>query len=676
MNTKANSYRGEIDGLRAIAVIWVILYHAFPSILPGGFVGVDIFFVISGYLITGLLVHDLEQNQFSLTQFYARRIRRIFPALILVILTVYAFGWISLLSSEFDHIGFKNEFKQLGLHVVSGISFFANLLLWHEHSYFDLISETKPLLHLWSLGIEEQFYILFPPLLFLVWKLGRRKTSIALATIVTLSFAWNIYLSHIDPVADFYSPLTRAWELLAGSWLALFQRSHRPVKNPLFPAVGLLLILASGIFLSKSAAYPSWYALFPVAGATALLASSRESVIHRHLLASRPLVALGLISYPLYLWHWPVLSYMKIMALTPTTTQMILALAAITLLAWLTYMCIERPIRFGRLRTPRMIPALVSGAAALAGLGFYTYSENGIPEREVNQHFSHKVEALQWNMSSSEKCEEIYGETPDPPFCISNSKHPSIFLLGDSHANQLFGGLYESFHVISAGNGAPIDSVKVGVEKIEHGWIHNLNSWEKSKNFIKRRKGEIKVVVLSASWEALTNGDFLPRITQESFGHIRLIAQRPDESQLKVEELFERGLQRTIDFIHSQGAQVILALEPPEVPYEPRDCMRNILGFAKNCPKDIAKSSVLQRQTIARQTFARLAARNPGVEVFDPLDAFCDESKCRYWDENGIPLYRDNNHISLASSKRVGALLRPVIQRAYNQVLARYPSGN
>jgi peptidoglycan/LPS O-acetylase OafA/YrhL len=214
-------YRADIDGLRAIAVLGVVAFHAFPELLPGGFIGVDIFFVISGFLISTIIFENIEAKSFSFVDFYCRRIRRIFPALLLVIAASFAFAWFVLLPAEF---------KQLGKHILGGAGFFSNLLLWSESGYFDKSAEAKPLLHLWSLGIEEQFYIVWPLLLWAGWKL-RINWLALIFSITVLSFFLNLHMVYADAVATFYSPLTRFWELSVGAVLAFLSPHGVSVVN-------------------------------------------------------------------------------------------------------------------------------------------------------------------------------------------------------------------------------------------------------------------------------------------------------------------------------------------------------------------------------------------------------------------------------------------------------------
>ncbi|HEY4973823.1 MAG TPA: acyltransferase, partial [Steroidobacteraceae bacterium] len=295
--SSSNRYRPDIDGLRAVAVMLVLNYHAFPEAVPGGFIGVDVFFVISGFLITGIIARDLDLNRFNLWAFYGRRIRRIFPALVVVLCATLVLGWLWLLPSAY---------AQLSANVIASAAFLSNIALLWQSGYFDIESGRKPLLHLWSLGIEEQFYLFCPPLLILAARL--RVSLLALAAVIGVaSFALNVTLIGLNPAATFYLPFTRAWELLAGATLACGwgQLSQTSAASNLRASAGILLIAVAAITLDGRSAFPGWWALLPVAGG-ALLLSAPIAWGCRRVLATRPLVWLGQISYPLYLWHWPL----------------------------------------------------------------------------------------------------------------------------------------------------------------------------------------------------------------------------------------------------------------------------------------------------------------------------------------------------------------------------------
>jgi len=375
-------YRKDLDGIRAIAVISVIIYHYYPKMMPGGFTGVDIFFVISGYLISSLIFDALKTNSFSVFDFYARRIRRIFPSLITVLLACLAIGFLFLLPIEF---------KQLGKHIAAGAGFISNFILWKESGYFDNSSDTKPLLHLWSLGIEEQFYILIPVLLWGFWKL-KINITFAILFLFLISFFLNIANIHQNPIATFYIPFTRFWELLAGCLLALlsqynnqkitsFQKYLEINMGHWISIVGIICILYGFFAIHPKSGFPGMWALIPVVGTVLIIFAGPSSCINRYLLSNKSLVWLGVISYPLYLWHWPLLSFAKILygASIDRGIRLVLILASIVL-AWLTYKIIERPLRFGsfqKIKTYLLILIMLMTGLA----GFSIYYQEGFKNR-------------------------------------------------------------------------------------------------------------------------------------------------------------------------------------------------------------------------------------------------------------------------------------------------------
>ena len=333
MSQPSDRYRPDIDGLRAIAVMLVVIFHAFPEAIPGGFIGVDIFFVISGFLITGIVARELERQRFNLLAFYSRRVRRIFPALIVVLGASLMLGWLWMLPTAY---------AQIGSDVFASAAFFANIALLSQSGYFDIQSAQKPLLHLWSLGIEEQFYLFWPLILMLAARL--RLSLLATAAVIGLgSFVLNVVLIGANPVATFFLPFTRAWELLTGAALACgwshLSQTYR--ASNWRAAAGLMLIAAAAGVLNTRSAFPGWWAILPVAGG-ALLLSAPTAWGCRHILASPPMVWTGLISYPLYLWHWPLLVFFALIKFAPLTLlERGLIVGLSIALAWLTYRFVE-----------------------------------------------------------------------------------------------------------------------------------------------------------------------------------------------------------------------------------------------------------------------------------------------------------------------------------------------
>ncbi len=427
------TYRPDIDGLRAVAVLLVIGFHAFPQWVRGGFIGVDVFFVISGFLITGILLDDLKSGTFSFSRFYARRIRRIFPALIVVLIACLALGWWLLL---------PDEFSSLGRNIAGGAAFASNFTVIHETGYFDVEAARKPLLHLWSLGIEEQFYLVWPLVLLIAFRVGGNAIGWLIAAILAASFLANVATVGSSPAATFYWPFTRAWELMAGSilaWLAVSgTMSARTGWADTRAALGITLIVAAVALIGKSSEFPGWWALLPTLG-TALVVSAEKAWINRKILANPALVFVGLISYPLYLWHWPLLSFQTIanpdgQAVLPRATLIATSFA----LAWLTYVAIERPVRFCKIPAVPYLGATMV-AAGLSGLVVVHY--DGFADRmpaAIRTLAPIAVDEVAWR---TEKCllERTYKHFASE--CSGDGRRPSVFLWGDSYAASLYPGL-------------------------------------------------------------------------------------------------------------------------------------------------------------------------------------------------------------------------------------------
>jgi peptidoglycan/LPS O-acetylase OafA/YrhL len=366
-------YRQDIDGLRGIAVLLVVAFHALPTWLPGGFIGVDIFFVISGYLITKIILEQINAQTFSIANFYSRRICRILPALLLVLATTYLASYFLLLRDEFQH---------LSLHTLGASLFASNFLLWNESGYFDTAAEIKPLLHLWSLSIEEQFYILWPALLLMAKKL-RQKTWLLTIVLLVCSLLWGIFVQSKDPVAGFYAPQARIWELLIGALLAHLnlRATTLQTKGAVWPireylcntsaVLGATLIALSAMMLNSRSAFPGALALVPVLGAAALIIGHQSIPwVNKRLLSARYLVWFGKISFPLYLWHWPLLCFARILEnQTPPLSIRILLVGVSIILAWATWKWIETPVRFGP--HPKAKTGVL--AALLCSLGVVAY---------------------------------------------------------------------------------------------------------------------------------------------------------------------------------------------------------------------------------------------------------------------------------------------------------------
>jgi peptidoglycan/LPS O-acetylase OafA/YrhL len=430
--TEMGAYRPDIDGLRAISILLVVGYHAQPLLIPGGFIGVDIFFVISGFLITRIILSQSKTNSFSFLEFYSRRIRRIFPALIVVMAVTYLFGWFVLL---------PEGFSLLGKNIAAGVAFVSNLFQLTQLGYFAPDATENPLLHLWSLGIEEQFYIFWPPALLIIGLKWRRTLMGAIAT---ASFGVSLLILFGYKDWSFYSPISRAWELLAGAILATnhisaLERGKRrvPQLENLLAAIGAAAIIFAAITLNKESPFPGVYALLPVLGAV-LIILSPTSLLNMAFLSNPQMVLIGLISYPLYLWHWPLLSYLGIVRNgNPNVVEIWAAVLVAIALSWLTFRFVETPLRKQKNATPR----LAFGLLTIGLVGVLTATASGFgfrfpPEiRDIAQLPPHG------NAGFRDKCFLDVSGSEFSSSCIEQGNKPLVLLWGDSTAAALYPGL-------------------------------------------------------------------------------------------------------------------------------------------------------------------------------------------------------------------------------------------
>lgn len=456
-----DGYRQDIDGLRAISIILVVVYHFFPRALPGGFIGVDIFFVISGFLITNIILKQAIENKFNFIIFYKNRINRIFPALLIVIFSSYIIGNLILQ---------KDEFLNLNKQIHASTLFISNYLYLSEFGYFDNFADTKPLLHLWSLAIEEQFYIICPILLYFLTKLKNIKLLfLIIITLVIISFAINIIEIGDSPAKAFYSPLSRSWEILIGGSLAIlkinnsFKKICNKVNNYLSISSFIALIL-TGFILNGNFAFPGWWALIPVSCALIIIISN-NSYINKVILSNKYFVFIGLISYPLYLWHWPILVFTRIyLSEVPSITLRLFLLFLIFILSYLTYKFIEIPIIKRKNNKSISLYLLIT----LILISLYTNNKvNNITDIQTlgnktkidfeNYYFGNtKNHALiNFERNFRHECnfyqvEKYYDGNPTlkpKPFidesCYSviNGSDKTVLLWGDSHAQMLNYGL-------------------------------------------------------------------------------------------------------------------------------------------------------------------------------------------------------------------------------------------
>lgn len=657
-NTSHLKYRADIDGLRAIAVLSVVIFHAFPQYMPGGFVGVDIFFVISGFLISTLLFKDFERSEFSYADFYSRRIKRIFPALVIVLLTTLGLGWFLLLSEEF---------AQLGRHLFSSVLFVQNINLVRESGYFDSSSDLKPLLHLWSLAVEEQFYIIWPVILTFAFKVKKSSSIVLYRSILIflmLSFVINLLKIEKHPTATFYEIQTRLWELMAGGLLAYLNlyRHHKYFTSQnknILSICGCGLLIISFIIIDHQKSFPGFWALLPIVGSFLIIGVGPEALINRFL-ARRFFVAVGLISYPLYLWHWPLLSIARILspevAMNTAGSWKIKSACLLIsiLLSIATYLFLEKPIRKQKFEKPilnKLILSLLSISVIIGALGLLIQSRQGYKARAAAIRKDGPLTSVNpfQNTKALLDCSERL-KLPGIEWCLSSEESDSadIVVIGDSHAGAFAPALLDyyknknrSLKVFGTGDTIGLldaGSVIGGSLAISNGIRSMSAAFEWTLNH------PVQTVFLISRGPIYYEG--------RGFGVESRQLKIKNPNDLKIQnssEIYVKALDKTMATLLNQNKEIIFIYEQPELGFLPKDmCYRRpveIIGTQILNPCAVSRSEVLKRQSGYRKAVASVLSRYPQVKTFDPMQSLCDDQLC-YAVKNGILLYEDHHHLS------------------------------
>lgn len=639
------AYRPDIDGLRGVAVLLVVGYHAWPALLPGGYLGVDVFFVISGYLITRIIASELRNGTFSFRTFYARRARRLLPALLVVLPVASILGW---------YIQLAEGFRLLGRQVVGAMFFVSNLLLMAEAGYFDTAAETKPLLHLWSLGVEEQFYLTFPLLLFFV-RQRRRSYMAVLATVGAGSLALHLFVDAVNPTAAFYLPLTRAWELMAGAVLAeSVARIPEPLRaggsrtaNLCSVAGAGALGIAAALTMLVHGSSVLWLIL-TVGGTVLLIWAGPRSILNRRVLSHPGLVSVGLFSYPLYLWHWPLLASLRDYYGHDGASAYIPAVVGLSfVLAWTTYRGIERPLRARMLEDKRWMGATATAVAVVILAGAVIWGRDGYPDR-----VSPRLRALAEFAKSphepyrNQTCETmLHGiQGLDVDACLSSlSATPSIVLLGDSHANQYYRSLARKLpgtSVLHVGRWSclPFSSK-----------THQTDSCQQTlaqmRDYITHERG-ISTVVLAGYWDYLMAGRF-----EKDHADFR----QPAPVDSAETEVFLRTGHEIVTAFLAAGKRVVLLLDAPNLSFNVQQCIYDPTGGKSAL---VPPGCALNRRAFESKdaqydaVMKRFTSVHPGVEVFDPRSVLCDDELC-HATQDGRPLYFDSDHLSIRGADLV-----------------------
>ena len=634
------NYRPDIDGLRALSICLVLAYHFLPGRFPSGFVGVDIFFVISGFLILPQIYNHGES--FGPIYFYERRIRRVFPSLLLCLLVSCGLAWVTLLSFEF---------KQFGKHLVAGAGFVSNFVFSSERDYFHRTSINNPLLNLWSLSIEEQFYFFFPVLFILL----RRKKSLLIAAIAVLSvisFCINIWLCQRGASSAFYLTSTRLWEFGVGGAISLFDiqalRNRRNTESWLSFG-GTLLVIASLFSIDQNSLFPGFWALLPTLGSALIIIAGPNAFINRRLLSLEPLVWLGLISYPLYLWHWPLLSYAHLYfngELSNWNSHVLstFILVLSVFFSWLSYRFLERPLRYSC--PGRTVPVVLLLCMISFGLfGYHSYRSDWNSLRPLATDSSKYETQFSW-FGPDQTCLDLLNFDPQTLknrniFCSLNGDiaQVHIALIGDSSANSLYPGLKvqlerrgQSLIHIGTGGCVPFRG------------FQGMYYWNKDCEKINEK---IFQFILSQHQIKTVIYGFLSSEINEA--QLSLISESASESERF--SIAEKMIGQDLTILKHNRKHVVVTFDIPFLPKDPRTCLRRRENY-ETCSVPPAE---LTKQSLQIQEWTKLFSRYKEVCIFNQTPTLLRNSKYYLLDTSGIPIFRDDHHLSYLGSSYVAA---------------------
>jgi peptidoglycan/LPS O-acetylase OafA/YrhL len=658
-----STYRSEIDGLRAFAVLSVVAFHAFPTWLKGGFIGVDIFFVISGFLITRHIFENLDKGQFSFTDFFGRRIRRIFPSLIFVLACSLGIGWFVLVA---------DEYALLGKHIASSVAFVINFILADEKSsYFDVAAETKPMLHLWSLAVEEQFYLILPLVLWVAWNSKLHLLKVTL-TVAAVSFFLNLLLVESHPSKNFFWPVGRFWEFLCGSilaWLILYKSEwvsfSKSVSN-LFVFIGLLFLFASVFLINNDLKFLSYWVFFPIIGSLLVIIGGSKSYLSQLLLQNPFAKWFGLISYPLYLWHWPLLSYLGIVNGYKPSWESRLGFVFLSIfLASFTYLFVEKHIRSKKVST-NLSSSLLITLSVIGMFGYSIYSMNGVESRHVavNSSIIPRNINVEPIASIINECGLEVEIKQLNPFCYSDSRSTIKYaMLGDSKATSLFPGVVRAS---SDGGGR---------------WLMIGADISESKRF---KNSPHKPHLLPHALNAVKNNTYIEVVAlvvaMRVFADFKQDMRMPTLLEIP-QSNYEDGryaIRSTIIQLLEKNKKVVIVLDNPPLGNHANCGEREIkLPIFGVVSKNLSNSDVCK---LGFDEFLRL--RTPYLEalqsivnefrsevfIFDTAEIFCDKfaGVClRY--KNGINSFHYSDHISNYMADLIGEELNRFISGLQTQ---------
>lgn len=657
-------YRPEVDGLRALAVLPVILFHAGIPGFAGGYVGVDVFFVISGYLITSLIAAELQDGRFSLATFYERRARRILPALlaVLAVLAAVLTLWLA-----------PQRLKDFGATAVSVATFSSNIYFWSQSGYFDAASDTKPLLHTWSLAVEEQYYLLFPIALMLLWRLGRKRVIAVVACVALASLALSEIMSRTHPVANFFLAPTRFWELLLGSLIALVpalrDRALAETQrrgDGLLAGLGLLLLGTSVCAIDEHVRFPSLIALFPTVGTALILTFAHPTTLAARFLSLRLIVGIGLVSYSAYLWHHPLLTVARLASPQPLQLPVRAALAVAAFpLAWLTWRFVEAPFRDRRRwRQPQVLRAAVVSLLVVAAAGAWIAHERGFAGRypQLSSGWSQGREDCAYPSHGLDQL------TCSPQLATdrSGATERRILFVGDSLLMSMSDGLRSAAAQtgvainVAAHTGCPIlldTAIKGGEAALGATCMQYNQLW----SAFARRHRITDLIIVSAFNRYIRKGAAAGR------------AGPAGAQPLQTAQQWTDALRDTVATLTRQGVRVAFMRQIPDFNLVGKKDVNDIVFAQVRSGRPVAVG--MPRALYDADSAGFIAAvRAAGAEVLDAAATFCDDRHCSPV-VGGRGLYADNDHVGLEGSAALIGFWSEVLKSRYRGDVAGVPTG-
>jgi peptidoglycan/LPS O-acetylase OafA/YrhL len=656
----AINYRPDIDGLRGVAVGLVVAYHAFPNLRTGGFIGVDVFFVISGYLITQLVLSGLQRGTFSLSEFYRRRVRRIVPALIVVMMACCIVGWFLLLPSEL---------KWLGNSVRWCVPFLANFYFARTGGYFDRVAEFNPLIHLWSLGVEEQFYLAWPVLL--IFAVRRGVTMRVLGAVTGISLAYSIWSGWHGLSPHFYNPASRAWELAVGGMLAAWplviprgraadlssSRSPRWYGGHAISLMGLALIVAGGVFWTADTPIPGIWSAIPTAGAALLIGVGPHATVNRWFLASRPMTFIGRISYPLYLWHWPVLSFTLIVLGHRPEPAMALGEMAIAFAgAYATYRLVELPIRSGELGR-KAVPALLAGLALLAVAGA-AINAGWVPGRLTGTVITQWNQAVtDWHYPGDSKIDK---RTGFGTLTVTSRRDRKALFIGDSHIQQYWPRVRRVIDEHPETARSAVFAAYLGcppMPGIRSPWRDTNCSGFFDYAMDQAYQPDVDTVVFGAFWEYYFLGEYAANSSVPRVYGVPALARAPLKLDSPSTQLAFEQFQRAVAGLVASGRRVFIVLSNPTSPqFEP--LFPPGLRLSRHLPRSLPPGSAPHIDVGPFEAFVapltrrlQAIAAQTGAKAVDPRSSLCEGMICPAADSNELPLYLDSHHLNGSNAR-------------------------